>query len=83
MSEPLRFRVRVMRKAGLADPEGATTTKALRDLGYTEVAAVHFGRDIVVELQGDDAASAEARVHEMCERLLANPVIEDFTVERL
>lgn len=79
----MRFRVRVMRKPGLADPEGATTARALADLGFSEVTDVRFGRDIVLEVEGDDPAAAEARVAEMCERLLANPVIEDFTVERL
>ncbi len=77
------FRVRIMRRGGIADPEGATTARALNDLGYTEVTGVHFGRDIVVEIDSDDEGAAHARVTEMCERLLANPVIEDYTVERI
>ncbi len=79
----MRFRVQVMRRPGIADPEGATTARALNDLGYAEVTGVHFGRDIVVEVDIGDEAAAHARVTEMCERLLANPVIEDYTVERI
>lgn len=79
----MRFRVQVMRRPGIADPEGTTTARALNDLGYTEVTGVHFGRDIIVEVEGDDEAAAHARVNEMCERLLANPVIEDYVVERI
>ncbi len=82
MSEPLRFRVRILRKPEIADPEGATTARALRDLGY-DVVEVRFGREILVELPPGDADEAEAAVHEMCERLLANPIIEDYDVERL
>lgn len=79
----MRFLVSISRKDGLADPEGATTARALRDLGYHDVAEVHFGRTILVEVSGDDGANAQSRVEEMCRRLLANPVIEDYTIEAL
>ena len=79
----MRFRVQISRRQGIADPEGTTTAGALRDLGYTEVTEVHFGRDIIINVEGDNEGAAEKRVIEMCERLLANPVIEDYTVERL
>ncbi len=79
----MRFRVQISRRPGIADPEGTTTAHALQELGYKEVTGVSFGRDIVVEVDADDEAAATARVIEMCERLLANPVIEDFTVERI
>ncbi|HHC09216.1 MAG TPA: phosphoribosylformylglycinamidine synthase, purS protein [Actinobacteria bacterium] len=72
----------MLRKPEIADPEGATTARALRDLGY-DVVEVRFGREILVELPPGDADEAEAAVHEMCERLLANPIIEDYDVERL
>ena len=72
-----------MRKEGLSDPEGVETARALRDLGYAEVGEVHFGRTIVLEVDGDDEATANKRINEMCERLLANPVIEDYRVEAL
>jgi phosphoribosylformylglycinamidine synthase len=79
----MRFRVNITRKAGLSDPEGVETARALADLGYDEVAEVHFGRIITLEIDGDDPAVATTRVTEMCERLLANPVIEDYTIEEI
>jgi phosphoribosylformylglycinamidine synthase len=75
------FRVSITRKEGISDPEGVTTARALRDLGYTEVGEVHFGRTITLEVEADDRTEAEGRVDEMCARLLANPVIEDYTIE--
>lgn len=79
----MRFRVRITRRDGIADPEGTTTAHALRELGYEEVTGVSFGRDILVDLDVDDETEAIGKVVEMCERLLANPVIEEFTVELL
>ena len=75
------FRVTITRKPGLSDPEGTTSAKALTDLGFTEVSGVSFGRIITLELEADDVAAATSRVEDMCAKLLANPVMEDFTVE--
>ena len=77
-----RFRVSISRKEGLSDPEGVATERALRDLGY-DVSGVHFGRIITLDVAADDAETAAAAVSEMCERLLANPVIEEYVVEEL
>ncbi len=79
----MRFRVDIRRREGLSDPEGVTTRRALRDLGYDAVADVHFGRTIYLDLDldADDPDAATADVAEMCERLLANPVIEDYDIE--
>ena len=79
----MKLRVSISRKEGLSDPEGVETARALADLGYRDVTDVHFGRNIVLEVAGDDDAAAVAQVTEMCERLLANPVIEDYSVEVL
>lgn len=76
----MRFLVSITRKDGLADPEGAAAEAALKDLGYSEVRQVHFGRSISVDVT--EGTSAD-RIDEMCRRLLANPVIEDYTVEEL
>ena len=75
------FRVTITRKPGLSDPEGATSAKALTDLGFSEVTHVSFGRIITLELEADDVAEATSRVEDMCGKLLANPVMEDFTIE--
>lgn len=79
----MKYRVTIGRREGLADPEGVTTARGLKDLGYDDVTSVHFGRIIDVEIAGDDVAAGQSRVEEMCERMLANPVIEDYTVERV
>lgn len=72
--------VDVMLKPGISDPQGQTIEKALPVLGYDGVSAVRVGKRI--ELQVDAATEDEARtkVGEMCERLLANPVIESYEV---
>ncbi len=75
------MRVAITRRPEIADPEGATVRRALSDLGYEEVRAVRFDRSIVLDVEGDDVARARERVVEMCNRLLVNPVLEDYTVE--
>lgn len=77
----MKIRVSIHRKEGLSDPEGVETARALADLGYDSIDEVHFGRTITLEVAGSDPAAALLQVTEMCERLLANPVIEDYTVE--
>jgi phosphoribosylformylglycinamidine synthase PurS subunit len=72
----VRVRVLIRPKAGILDPQGQAVERALPALGFEGVANVHVGR--LVELDVDDPA----RVPEMCERLLANPLIEDFQIER-
>ena len=76
-----RFRVTINRKAGLSDPEGTTTRKALLDLGFDIVESVSFGRIIDLEVDASDQDAAHSEVEAMCSKLLANPVMEDFTVE--
>ncbi len=76
-----RLRIDIRRKEGLSDPEGVATLRALHDLGYAEVDEVHFGRMIYLDLPDGGAAETGKRVEEMCRRLLANPVIENWTVE--
>jgi phosphoribosylformylglycinamidine synthase PurS subunit len=76
----MRVTVDVRRRPEIADPQGATAARALHDLGYDEVGSVRIDRTIHLEVDGNDPAEVEARVEEMCRRLLANPVIEDFEV---
>ena len=70
----MRARVLIRPKEGILDPQGQAVERALPALGVDGVANVHVGR--LVELDVDDAA----QVPEMCERLLANPLIEDYEV---
>lgn len=77
------FTVSIARKAGLSDPEGTTTTKALNDLGFKGVTHVSYGRTISVEISADTPEEARSDIEAMCEKLLANPVIETYTIEAL
>lgn len=72
--------VSVMPKSGIADPQGQTIERALPALGYNGVAAVRVGKRIQLQLEAADERDAHERVLEMCERLLANPVIESYEV---
>lgn len=73
-----RFDVYVTYKQGIFDPPGATAERALVNLGYNEVSSVKIGKFIQMEVAEDTAL---ARVAEMCDKLLANPVIEDYRIE--
>jgi phosphoribosylformylglycinamidine synthase subunit PurS len=73
-------RVEVTHLPGIADPAGATVERALPALGYTNVSQVHIGKTIRLLVEADDAQHAHTQVEEMCERLLANPVIEAYQV---
>lgn len=76
-------RVEVTHLPGVLDPQGATVERALPALGYTNVSDVRIGKSIRLVVDAPDADAALAQVDEMCHRLLANPVIEAFTVEVL
>jgi len=79
----MKARVYVTLKNGVLDPQGAAVQHALGSLGFDGVDAVRQGKVIELDLTETDAAKAEASVTEMCEKLLANTVIEDFKVEIL
>ncbi len=68
-------------KPGVLDPQGRAIARSLSDLGFDEVTAARQGKVIELDLSGEDAAAAEARVSEMCEKLLANTVIESYSVK--
>jgi phosphoribosylformylglycinamidine synthase len=71
-------RVYVRLKPTVNDPQGLTIKGGLHSLGFSQVVNVRAGKYIEISLAGDDRAAAEAQVREMCDRLLANPVIEEF-----
>ncbi len=70
----MRARVLVRPKAGILDPQGQAVERALPALGFDGVANVHVGRLIELDVEDPD------RLGEMCERLLANPLIEDYEI---
>ncbi len=77
----MKARVLVMPRAGVLDPQGKAVAQALAGLGFEGVEAARQGKVIELELAEADPAAAEAALAAMCERLLANPVIEDYTIE--
>lgn len=72
--------IRVVPRAGLLDPPGKAIHHALHSLGYEGVEEVRVGKAIFVRLEADSEAAARTRAEEMCRKLLANPVTEDFQV---
>lgn len=79
----MKLRVLVTPKTGVLDPEGRAIQSALADLGYTDVADLRTGKIIELDLAISDPAAARAQATEMCEKLLANPVIEQYEIEIL
>lgn len=77
----MKARVHVMLKDGVLDPQGEAVRHALGSLGFAGVEAVRQGKVIELELSTTDKAAAEAEVKAMCEKLLANTVIEKYTIE--
>lgn len=75
-----RVAVHIVPRKGLLDPQGKAVAGALHTLGYAAVTDVHVGRHLVIETKAADAKAAEAAVREMCTRLLANPVTEDYEI---
>jgi phosphoribosylformylglycinamidine synthase PurS subunit len=74
-------RIDVTHLPGVLDPQGATVERALPSLGYTNVSAVSIAKTIRLLIDAPSEDAARAQVDEMCERLLANPVIERYRVE--
>ncbi|HEX6105239.1 MAG TPA: phosphoribosylformylglycinamidine synthase subunit PurS [Gemmatimonadales bacterium] len=76
-----RVHVRVMPRAGLLDPQGQAVEHALSALGFAEAGEVRVGRAIELDVRAATSAEAEARARQMCDKLLANPVTEDYLVQ--
>lgn len=74
-------RVYVTLKPTVNDPQGLTIRGALHSLGFTDVDSVRAGKYMEIRVNAKSRRQAEAQVREMCRRLLANPVIEDFRFE--
>jgi phosphoribosylformylglycinamidine synthase len=77
----MKARVTVMLKDGVLDPQGEAVRHALGTLGFTGVSGVRQGKVIELDLTATDPGRAEAEVRLMCEKLLANTVIESYAVE--
>ncbi|PYO14902.1 MAG: phosphoribosylformylglycinamidine synthase [Gemmatimonadetes bacterium] len=73
-----RVEVRVMPRATLLDPQGQAVQRALHALGFGDVGDVRVGKHLVLDVQADSRDEALAHARAMCDRLLANPVTEDY-----
>ena len=74
-------KVYIRLKPSVNDPQGLTIRGGLRQLGFESVTDVRAGKYMEIRLNAADAADAQAQVAAMCDRLLANPVIEDYSFE--
>ena len=77
----MKARVHVMPKDGVLDPQGKAIAQALGRLGIAGVNGVRQGKYIEIDLVETDRAEARAKVEDMCARLLANTIIEDYSIE--
>lgn len=77
----MKARVHVTLKDGVLDPQGKAIHRALEALGFAGVRDARQGKVIDLELEGADETGAREQVHRMCRQLLANTVIEDYTIE--
>ena len=77
----MKVRVLVRLRPGILDVQGAAVKRALGGLGFTDVADLRVGKVIELEVDAVNAATARARVDEMCQKLLANPILEDYAIE--
>jgi len=75
-----RVHVRILPRAGLLDPQGQAVEHALAALRFGEASNVHVGKAIALDVRAPSAAEAEAKVRTMCDRLLANPVTEEYEI---
>jgi len=75
----LEAQVHITLKKTVADPQGLTIKHALESLGYTQADEVRIGKLVTIKLNIDDKAEAEKKLNEMCEKLLANPIIEEYS----
>ena len=81
MSDPLKAKIYVTLKTGVLDPQGKAIEHALGGLGFDGVEEVRQGKLIEMTLADTDRAAAEDKLDEMCRKLLANTVIEDYRIE--
>ena len=77
----MRVKIFVSLKRGVLDPQGKAIERSLHSLGYGEAHEVRVGKFIELDIDSESRESAESRIREMCDKLLANPVIEDYRFE--
>ncbi len=77
----MKAKVYVTLREGILDPQGQAVSRTLARLGFDEVQGVRVGKFVEVDLDTEDVGRAQTRLKEMCEKLIANTVIENYRVE--
>jgi phosphoribosylformylglycinamidine synthase len=77
----MRVKIFISLKPGVLDPQGKAIERSLHSLGYPEASEVRMGKYLELDLAAPSREAAELRIREMCDKLLANPVIEDYRFE--
>ena len=77
----MRVKIFVSLKQGVLDPQGKAIERSLHTLGYNEVGEVRAGKYFELEIEAASGQAAELRIREFCDKLLTNPVIEDYRFE--
>ena len=77
----MQVKINISLKTGVLDPQWRAVENALSGLGFTDASQVRIGKQITIDIDAEDNARAEQRAARMCESLLANTVIEDYSIE--
>ena len=77
----MKAKVIITPKKAVVDPQGKTVQNALAQMGYQGVKAVHVGKYLEIELDGNDPTAARQQLDAACHKFLSNPVIEDYRLE--
>jgi len=77
----MKARITITPKKSVLDPQGAAVRLALEQMGYKGIGAVHVGKYLEIDIEGDDPDAARKHIEEACYKFLSNPVIEDYQLE--
>ncbi len=78
----MKFSVTVTLKKDVLDPQGKVVSQTLKNMGMTNLTQIRQGKFFEIDLNEEDPAKAQSQVKEMCEKLLANQIIEDFKINK-
>jgi phosphoribosylformylglycinamidine synthase len=77
----MKARIKIMLKSGILDPQGAAIKQALNNIGFESVTGVRQGKVIELEVDGSNKNEVRSEIENMCNKMLANTVIENFEIE--
>ena len=79
----MKARIKIMLKNGVLDPQGEAIKHALNNIGFESVTGVRQGKVIELDIEGSDKSQVRSKIENMCNKMLANAVIENFEIELL